>query len=72
MVPILSSSENPSTGEAPFLDLLDSRLLPSVESQATDIALERKEPVLPGVLRMTFIVPMRDLKDMFLQDFWFV
>ena len=71
MVPILFSFENPSIGEAPFLDLLDSRSLSSVESRATDITLEGKESVLPDAARMTFIVPMGGLKDMFLRGSWF-
>ena len=72
MVPILSSSENPGTDEAPFLDLLDSRSLSSVESRAIDITLEGKGPVLPGAARMTFIVPIGGLKDMSLRGSWFV
>ena len=63
MVPILSPSENPSTGEAHFLAFLDSQLSSSVESWATDITLERQEPVLPRAVRMTFIVPMGGLKE---------
>ena len=70
MVPILSSSENPNTGELPFLDLLDSLSLSSAESRATDITLKGKEPVLPGVARMTCIIPMGGLKDTSFWGFW--
>ena len=63
MVPISSSSENPSTGEAPFLGFLDSRSSLSVRSRATDITLEGQELVHPGAARMTFIVLMGGLRE---------
>ena len=42
MVPILSSSENPDTGEAPFLAFLDSRSLSLVQSRATNVLWKDK------------------------------
>ena len=40
-------------------------------SQATDITLERHKLVLPGAAKITFIVLMGGLKEMFPRGSWF-
>lgn len=63
IVSILSSAEKPKTNGASILALFGSKLLSSVDSQATDITLEGQELVLPGATKMTLIVPRGGLEE---------
>ena len=63
MVPILSLSEKLNVGGIFILALFDSELESSVGGRATDITLEGGESVLPGVARITLIVPKGALEE---------
>ena len=63
MVLILSSSEKLNAGWIVTLALFSSEFESSVDSQATYIILEGQDPVLPGVAKMTFIVPTGGLEE---------
>ena len=57
MVPTLSSFENPKIGWMSILALLSPALESSTGSRAMDITLDGEDPVLPGVAKITLIVP---------------
>ena len=63
MVPTLSLSEKPRTGWISVIAFFGFELLPLADSQATDITLEGQEPVLPGVAKMTLIIPKGGLEE---------
>ena len=63
MVPILSSFEKLSAGWISTIALFGSRLLYSADSRVTDITLEGQESILPGVAKMTLIIPRGGLEE---------
>ena len=63
MVPTLSSSEKLNAGWILTLALFGSKFESSVDSRATDIILKGQDPVLPGAVKMTFIVPKGGLEE---------
>ena len=63
MVPTLSSSEKLNTGQISVLALFDLELGSSAGGRATDITLKGWEPVLPGAVKMTLIVPKSGLEE---------
>ena len=56
-VPILSSSEKLKAGRTSTLLLFGLGVKSSVNGRSMDIALDGKEPVLPGVAKITLMVP---------------
>ena len=62
MVPILFLFENPKIGWMSILALFSLELESSIGSQATDITLDREDPVLPRAAKMTLIVPRGGLE----------
>ena len=65
MVPILPLSEKLNAGRISTLALFGLELESSIDSRAIDITLEGWEPVLPGTLKMTLIVPNGGLEEAF-------
>ena len=65
MVPILSSSEKLNADRISTLALFGLKLESSACSQAIDITLKGWEPVLPGAIKMTLIVPKGGLEETF-------
>ena len=65
MVPILSSSEKLNADRISTLALFGLKLESSACSQAIDITLKGWEPVLPGAIKMTLIVPKGGLEEAF-------
>ena len=63
MVLILFATKKLSAGWISTLALFDSGLVSSADSRATDITLKEQEPILPGVAKMTFIVPKGGLEE---------
>ena len=63
MVPISSSFEKPRTSRISTLALLGFGLLLLAGSRVTNITLEEQEPVLPGAVKMTLIVPKGGLEE---------
>ena len=63
MVPISSSCQKISVDWISTLAFFGSELVSLVDSRATDITLEGQEPVLPGTVKMTFIVPKGGLEE---------
>ena len=63
MVPIFSSTEKLNADWISTLALFGSELESSADRRVTDITLERWELVLPGVAKMTLIVPKRGLEE---------
>ena len=67
MVQILSSFEKLNAGWILNLALFSSEFESSEDSRATDIILEGQDPVLPGAMKMTFIVPKGRLEEVSLR-----
>jgi len=67
MALILSSSKKLNAGGVSNLALFGPELAPSAGSRATEITLEGQEPVLPGVAKMTLIIPKGGLAEASLQ-----
>ena len=63
MVPILPLSEKLNAGRISTLALFGSELESSTGSRATNITLEGWEPFLPGVEKMTLIMPNGGLEE---------
>ena len=72
MVPYLSASEKLNTNGTFVLALFGIELESSSERQDTDITLEGQDPVLPGVAKMTFMVPKGGLGAAFPRNTEFV
>ena len=72
MVLIFSLSEKLNIGRISILALFGLELVPSAGSRATNITLERQEPVLPRAEKMTFIVPKGGLEESSLRGFEFI
>ena len=72
MVPYLSASVKLNTNGTFILTLFGIELESSSEQQDTDIILEGQDPVLPGAMNMTFMVPRGGLGAAFPQNAEFV
>ena len=62
-VPTLSSSEKLKAGQTSILLLLESGIRISANGRSIDITLDGWEPVLPGVVRITLIIPKSGLEE---------
>ena len=65
MVPIISSSEKLNARWISTLAFFSPELMFSVDSRATDIILEGREPILLGVAKMTLMTPIGGLEKVF-------
>ena len=68
MVPTLSLSKKLKAGQTSILALFSLRVESSARGRAMDNTLEGREPILPGIAKITLIVPKGTLKEASLRD----
>ena len=72
MVPALSSSKKPKVGRISTLTLFGFETPSSDDNHATDITMDGQDPVVPGVAKMTLIIPKGGSEVAFFLEFEFV